>query len=304
MSEDKDISLWIMIAIIIIITIYLTVVYIILRLSVKKNQTNQTNVNIRLYPCYLNIILSFVIAINNITRLITTKNKDSFFCYLQAFILACFDKLIATTIVSNSFMTYIGLYKPDFYKENIKPLFITTFSIGLLISIAFAIIFTIRGIDYWKVCYILGQAPKEIPDTILTSIFFVFYLYCTLKTILALAKNIKEVSLKKEHNKTFSFHYYRMIVSLFLCSAFFIVTILIINDSLFFGYDYIDITFITLCLIIDLFFTLNMTVIKQTLKCFKKETEEEKTNSDFEDDNDDNDDNNDNEQKLKYMQYT
>ena len=89
---------------------------------------------------------------------------------------------------------------------------------------------------------------------------------------------MKELSLKsieKEYNKTFSFHYFRMIISLILCSAFFIVTLLIINDSLFFGYDYIDLTFITLCLIIDLFFTLNQTVIKQTLKCFNKRKEED-----------------------------
>ena len=295
MNEDKDLSLWIMIGIIIIIAIYLTVVYITLRLSFKKNKTNETNINIRSYPCYLNIILSLVIAINNITRLITTKNKDSFACQLQAFILACFDKLIATTITSNSFMTYIGLCKNDFYIKHIKLLFIISNSIGLFISIIFALIFTIRGIDYWKVCYILGGSKKEVPDTILTSILFTIHLYCTLKTILFLAKNIKELSIEKEYNKTFSFHYYRMLVSLILCSSFYIITLLIINDSLFFGYDYIDITFITTCLIIDLFFTLNLTVIKQTLKCFKKENEEE--NDSFEDDSQDND------QKLYSMKF-
>ena len=303
MSEDKDLSLWIMIGIIIIITIYLTIVYITLRLSLKKNNSSQTNINIRSYPCYLNIILSMVIAVNNICRLITTKKQESFACQLQAFILACFDKLIATTITANSFLTYEGLCDNDFYIAHIKPLFIITNSIGLLISIVFALIFTIRGTNYFKVCYILGGPKKEIPDTILTSILFILYLYFTLKSILFLAKNMKELSLKsveKKYIRTFTFHYFRMAISLILCSAFFIVTILIINDSLFFGYDYIDITFITLCLIIDLFFTLNQTVIKQTLKCFNKQTEEEDDNENFVDDNEE-EDNNQKFNSIKYM---
>lgn len=303
MSEDKDLSLWIMIGIIIIITIYLTIVYITLRLSLKKNNSSQTNINIRSYPCYLNIILSMVIAVNNICRLITTKKQESFACRLQAFILACFDKLIATTITANSFLTYEGLCDNDYYIAHIKPLFIITNSIGLLISIVFALIFTIRGTNYFKVCYILGGPKKEIPDTILTSILFIFYLYFTLKSILFLAKNMKELSLKsveKKYIRTFTFHYFRMAISLILCSAFFIVTILIINDSLFFGYDYIDITFITLCLIIDLFFTLNQTVIKQTLKCFNKQTEEEDDNENFVDDNEV-EDNNQKFNSIKYM---
>jgi len=303
MSEDKDLSLWIMIGIIIIITIYLTIVYITLRLSLKKNNSSQTNINIRSYPCYLNIILSMVIAVNNICRLITTKKQESFACRLQAFILACFDKLIATTITANSFLTYEGLCDNDYYIAHIKPLFIITNSIGLLISIVFALIFTIRGTNYFKVCYILGGAKKEIPDTILTSILFILYLYFTLKSILFLAKNMKELSLKsveKKYIRTFTFHYFRMSISLILCSAFFIVTILIINDSLFFGYDYIDITFITLCLIIDLFFTLNQTVIKQTLKCFNKQTEEEDDNENFVDDNEV-EDNNQKFNSIKYM---
>jgi hypothetical protein len=303
MSEDKDLSLWIMIGIIIIITIYLTIVYITLRLSLKKNNSSQTNINIRSYPCYLNIILSMVIAVNNICRLITTKKQESFACQLQAFILACFDKLIATTITANSFLTYEGLCDNDYYIAHIKPLFIITNSIGLLISIVFALIFTIRGTNYFKVCYILGGPKKEIPDTILTSILFILYLYFTLKSILFLAKNMKELSLKsveKKYIRTFTFHYFRMSISLILCSAFFIVTILIINDSLFFGYDYIDITFITLCLIIDLFFTLNQTVIKQTLKCFNKQTEEEDDNENFVDDNEE-EDNNQKFNSIKYM---
>ena len=279
-NKEKDLSLWIMIGIIIIIAIYITAVYIALRLSFNKANASQNNM-IKSYPCYLNIILSLVIAINNLTRLITTKEENSFACQIQAFVLAVFDKLISTTITVNSYLTYRGLCDNEYYIEHIKQFFIITNLIGLIISIIFGLIFTIRGTTYFKVCYVNGGAPKEIPDSILTGILFLIYLYCTLKTILFLIKNIKNIKgdNEREYQKTFSLHFYRMLLSLFLCSLFFLVTLLIINDSLLFSYDYIDLTFITLCLFIDLFYTLNRTVVKQTLKCFRKDNEDEKDNT-------------------------
>ena len=274
-NKEKDLTLWIMIGVIIVIAIYITAVYIALRLSFNKSNASQQNI-IRSYPCYLNIILSLVIAINNLTRLITTEEEQSFACQLQAFILAVFDKLISTTITVNSYLTYRGLCDNEYYIEHIKQFFIITNSIGLFISITFGLIFTIRGTTFFKVCYVQGGPPKEIPDSIITGILFLIYLYCTLKTIIFIInnlKNIKRENVEIEYQKTFSLHFYRMLFSLFICSVFFLVSILIINDSLFFPYEYIDLTFITLCLFIDLFYTLNRTVIKQTLKCFKKDEE-------------------------------
>ena len=278
MRSGKDLSQWIMISLIIVVTIYITLVYISLRISFRKNKTNPTSMIIRSYPCYLNIILILIIEINNLTRLITTSEEDSFACKLQAFILACFDKLIGTQITVNAFLTYKGLTDNDYYIQHIKPLFIILNSIALLISFIFALIFTIRGTTYSTICYVKGEPPKEIPDTIITSILFSIYLFCSLKTTLYLAKTIKELSFENENHKTFTFHYYRMCFSLILCSFFFIITLLIINDSLFFSFDYVDIVFITLCLIIDLFFTINITIVKQTIKCCKRNKQEENKN--------------------------
>lgn len=299
---DVKTALWIMISIILVITIYITGLYIHLRLSFKKS-SNQGNTNVRSYACYINIILSVSIAINNIVRLITTEEKSSFACQLQGFVLALFDKLIGTTITINSFLTYKGLCDNYNYIENIKIFFIASNIVGLVISFVFALVFSIRGISYETVCYVEGGPQKEIPDNIITSILFSIYLFCTIKTILFLGKNIKELALEKDYNKTFSLHYYRMLVSLFLCSFFYCLTLLIINDSLFFSFEYIDLTFITLCLIIDLFFTLNRTVIKLTLKCFRKDKEENKENAEDYNYDDDDDDNSSNKKPMKSMKY-
>ena len=187
---EKVVVLWIMISIIIVISIYLTIVYISLRFSIKNSKGDQKSIVIRSYPCYLNIILSLSLAINNLTRLIVTNEDKYAACATQAFILSTFDKLIGTTITMNSYLTYKGLCDYEYYIEHIKAFFIVTNIIGLVISIIFGIIFTARGIDNYGVCYVKGGSPKEIPDTVLTSILFSIYLYCTLKTILFLVKNI------------------------------------------------------------------------------------------------------------------
>jgi len=299
---DVKTALWIMIGIILVITIYITGLYIHLRLSFKKS-SNQGNTNVRSYACYINIILSVSIAINNIVRLITSEEKSSFACQLQGFILAFFDKLIGTTITINSYLTYKGLCDNYNYIENIKIYFIACNVIGLVISFVFALVFSIRGISYETVFYVEGGPQKEIPDSIITSILFAIYVYCTIKTILFLGKNIKELALEKDYNKTFSLHYYRMLISLFLCSFFYFLTLLIINDSLFFSFEYIDLTFITLCLVIDLFFTLNRTVIKQTLRCFRKDKEENNGNAVEYNCDDDDDENSSNSKPMKSMKY-
>jgi hypothetical protein len=293
---DVKTAVWIMIGIIVVITIYISGLYIHLRLSLKK-APNQSSTNVRTYACYINIILSASIAINNIVRLITSEEKSAFACQLQGFILALFDKLIGTTIAINSYLTYKGLCDNSNYIENIKIYFIVCNSIGFALSFVFALIFSIRGTYYETVCYVEGGPEKEIPDTIITSILFAIYSFCTIKTILFLVKNIKELALEKDYNKTsFSFHYYRMLVSFLLCSFFYFLTLLIINDSLFFSFEYIDLTFITLCLVVDLFFTLNRTVIKQTLRCFRKD-KESKDDYNYDDDEDDNS------KQLKSMEY-
>ncbi len=299
MKEEIDTPLWIMIGIIIVITLFLAIIYISLRITLHRRNRNQKK-NIQFYPCYLNIILSLSIAINNIIRTIPTVNS-TLKCKVQAFILALFDKLIGTTITVNSYLTYKGLCDNYHYIEHIGTYFIITNSISLFIALAFSIIFVIRGTSHYMVCYIEGGPLKEIPDTVITSLLFSIYLFCTLKTILFLGKNIKESALENESNRTFSIHYYRMLISIILCSAFYIVSILIINDSLFVDDDYIDIAFVSLCFLIDLFFTLNRTVVKQTLSCCRKEIDDE---NNFDDDvNNLDDSNNINSGTFKSMNY-
>ena len=258
--------LWAMIGIIIFLAGYLSAIYIKLRISFHKMK-DKDMIESRSYPCYLNIILSSAIAIDNICRLITNKKSDAM-CTIQAFILAVFDKLILTTVTVNTYLTYRGLLDNEYYMNNIKRLFIIANSLSLGISLILAIIFVCNGTADYNVCYVKGGSFKENIDSVVSLVIFSIFLYSSLKSLLFLLKNIKELSLSKNNTLAHLFHFYRMIGSLFLCSLAFLITLLIINDSLFLNDDYIDLCFISICLALDLFYTLNYTVIKQTLIIF------------------------------------
>ena len=256
---DIKILLWLMTSLIIITTLYLVIIYIVSK-------------SFRSYPCYLNIILCLVIAINNLLRLIGIGESDTGKCYFQAFTLAVTDKLIFTSLTINAFLTYIGVENYDFYKKKIKILFIVSNLIGLTVSVTFGTIFIIleKPQPYENVCYVYGTDLKETVDSITMFCLYLIYLYCNIKLLLYLLKVIKELHAEEKNVENFSGHFFRIFFSLFVVSISFLTVILIINDSLFLDDNLIDLSYIIICLIVDLFYTFNKTVIKETYKLFFK----------------------------------
>lgn len=271
--EIDQIILWIIISIIILITLYLAFIYYRLNISIRKLIKDENIVHSRTYPCYLNMLLTVSIAINNLIRLAHTE--DGFFCYCQAFILVFSDKLIFSTITVNIYLTYKGLSENEFYMKNIKPLYIFSNSLSLFISLVVSVAFISQGKEsYENVCYVKANPFKETTDTIVTFLLYLTFLFCCIKSIILLVRNIKELSLTKNSSKAHLVHFYRLIFSLYLSSLFFLVSILIINNSLFFDDTYIDLFYISNCLVITLFYTMNQTVVKESknlCSCIKED---------------------------------
>lgn len=273
--ESAQIFLWIMIGLIFAIALYLVIIYIRLKILLYKTK-NKDLIRLQSYPCYLNIILSSAIAIDNLSRLIKT-NEGNFLCYCQAFILAIFDKLILTTITVNAYLTYKGLSDNEYYMGNISFFFYLLNSISFFISLGLSITFILGGTDsYENVCYVHADDFKETIDSIVTFILYIVFLFCNIKSLILLIKNVKELSLTNNSPRAHLLHFYRMIASLYISSLLFLVSLLIINDSLFINDNFIDLCYVITCLIIDLFYTMNKIVIKESLKicCCKKEVKE------------------------------
>ena len=113
--------------IIIIITFYL------IFLTIKSK-------NLRVYPCYNVLYLSIILFIDNILRLVPTKNMHESLQYSQAFILVCLDKLLLTTLVAQTIIIYLGVCQTNLYFSHEKLIYFSTVFINLLIGSALSII--------------------------------------------------------------------------------------------------------------------------------------------------------------------
>lgn len=277
--------LWMMTSLTIIITLYLVIIYIISK-------------SFRSYPCYLNIILSSIIAINNILRIIGIGEVGTGKCYFQAFTLALTDKLFFSALSINAFLSYIGVVYFQFYSKNIKYLFIILNIIALFIGTAFALTFILikEPVSYENVCYVDGNNYKKITDIIITFCLYLLYLFCNNKLLLYIIKVIKELYETEKSAKNFSSHFYRILFSIIITTLSFLVVILIINDSLFLNDDLIDLFYIIVCLVVDLFYTFNKTVIKESYKLFCKKKAENENNNEY---NKENENQNEDDEKEK-----
>ena len=262
--------------IIVIVAVFLIVIY-------------STNKKFRSFPCYFNIFFSLVIMFDNLIRLIpggegTDIDTDdkSIPCLIQAFTLSTFDKLMLALMTSYSIINYLGFLKLRFYKKNEKSIFIILSVISLIISISLTIIFFKAGTsNRSEFCYVETNAElKKIVDTIATIIMFIISLFCIIKVLVNI-RNLKKERNDIEEIKTLNYHFYRFIVDLIITSLTFLYVILLILKALPFKGFAKDLIFILLCLIIELFFTINKELfreLKLIITCTKQKNETDDDN--------------------------
>lgn len=224
-----------------------------------------TNKKFRAYPCYFNIIFTLTITFDNLIRLIPGGKGDdigtddkSFFCHLQAFSLTTFDKLMLALMTSYSIINFLGNYKTQYYRENEKAIFITLTIISLAISLICTIIFYFPGIsNRSEFCYVETKSIlKKIIDTIVTSFLLLISLFCIVKVLINIYK-------LKTEGRNINYHFYRFIADLIISSVTFTYVILLILKILPFDNYVKDLLFIILSLVVELFFTVNLELLKE-----------------------------------------
>ena len=250
----------------IIISFYLLFIYL-------KSKT------FRKYPCYNIIILSFIILIDNILRIIITTNLPKAIKYIQAFLLTFLDKLLLTTITSQAFLFYLGVVKTKFYYDHERHIFFSTLIITISIDILITILYfcIIQDITNYKdnnnnnyegnkYYYIEGDNLKKIADTIFDTIFLFFNTIFICRLILYIHQKKKQANLGLIDDLDYGHHYMKILLMFFFNSALFIESYLIIYNKI--KIENIDIIYLTTCLFVDLYYTLNKIIIKETLKIF------------------------------------
>ncbi len=272
------------IALNIIISIFISFIYL-------KTKTFHS------YPCYFNLILIGVIAIDNITRLFVGLEEDSIGCFIEASILVLFDKLMLTVMTVFSVLSFLGIVKLEFYQKNEKCIFISSISISFLISIILTILFMLNGtIRYDDICYARNESDdqheikinKEVIDCIVTSVLFLINVICHIYLLIFLFQALRESKIKKNLRKM-SFHFYKFLFTFIVNSGTFVVVILIILNIIDFGCDeFVSLFYVILSLAIIIFYTINQSVlheIKKILCCIKEDNSQ--SNNEDEDEEDD-----------------
>ena len=275
----------VLIAISIIITVFAFLLLIIYLLNKK----------FRSYPCYFNIIFTLSITLDNLIRLITggkgngdeSDTNYTTICQIQAFTLTLFDKVMLCLMTSYSIIAYIGSYHLYFYKTHEKKIFIVLTIVSFLISLITTILFYINGIsNRSQYCYVETKSQfKKILDTIVTSILLIISLFCIIKLLI----KIKQLKQEKEYEtetgdgnedsvKSITRHLIRFILNLILTLNIFMYVICLINKIIDFEHFFKDLVYILLSLFAELFFTINMELIKEVLRiitCKKIEEDDE-----------------------------
>ena len=250
-----------------IFTILLIIVY-----SKDKyfhSSKNKKLSDLYLYPCYFNIFFCVIIALNNIIRLIPFRftvgpqepeGQENVVCKTQAFLATLFDKLLVSLMTNYSIVNYLSVFKSDFYKKYIKGIYIILIFIGFCFSLVLTIIYFRDGISEKDIlCYVHTRTDiKKITDSIYTGLLFLINLFCLISLIINLCKLSKKYSLegKMLQFQKSSEYLNRFVIDLIINILAFSYILMVIN-KLFPRGSYKDLIFTLICLVVELFFTVN-----------------------------------------------
>lgn len=272
-------SLIIVNIIIVIVTICLIIIY-------------SLNKKFRSYPCYFNIIFTLVITLDNLIRLIPggkgtgvdNGEPEEVICHIQAFSLTFLDKLMLVLMTSYSIINYLGSSKLQFYRKNLKYIFIILTIVSIIISLISTLLFYLKGIsNRSEYCYVeTKQEFKQILDTIITSILLLISLFCIIKILI----NIYRLKKERENDtsqgiETIKSHFCRFIVHFIISFITFTYVILLILKQIPFDNFAKDLIYVLLSLIVELFFTVNSELIREIIRiltCSGNDDDDNNTN--------------------------
>ena len=265
MGDAIKIATYIFNAFIILISFYLIFLYL------KSPVFHQ-------YQSFNVIILSFVIFLDNILRIIP---MDVYILrHIQAFLLTFFDKLILAIITSQALILYYGVCHTKLYYKREKIFFLTSFLIGLIISIILSVLYIViankekgeGGITNYDnssiYFYVIGTDCKTLADSIFNGVFLLFNLFFSIVLLVFITRKRKQASLGIIEDLDYGHHNLRIVLMFIINSFMFVESYLIIYDKM--PYDFIDLIYLISCLLVDLYYTLNKIIIKETLKIFCK----------------------------------
>ena len=226
------------------------------------------------YACYNMIIFSFILFLDNILRIIPLESNNDYNCNIAENIVAgfivFFDKLILATLATQGLIYYFGVIKTTLYSKNEKKIFYITLVINITLCAFLAILYIpIYGTQTFGVyCYPNDKHGRKVLDDIFNVIYFSVSLFSNVISFMYIRRKKKEVESGLIEEMNFNHNYKRILFMFIINTWTFILSFLIIYDTI--TGDASDILYLTTCLVIDLFNSINGIVFKETLKIFCK----------------------------------
>jgi hypothetical protein len=284
MEEEEEKGIGILISRIILNIFIILIAIFIFILYIKDK-------NFHTVPCYNMMTISLLLFFDNILRVIPTEGSDVF-QYIQAFILITFDKLLLCVLTVQAIIYYLGVIKTEFYYAKEKIIYIISLIISVVISITLASIYISYGkVKYGIYYYSSDSELKRIIDPTFIGILLFVNLFCIIILLVYVSGKKREASKGLIEDLDYKHHFIRILLMFFVNILTFIEQYLIIYDALDGLHIDIDLLYLSTCLIIDLFYTINKTIYEETLKIFCHKNVNKPKNIKMEDDNDeDNDD--------------
>lgn len=282
-SEKVPEYLKILYKVVLIIVIIFTILIIITYIMDKyfRRTTSDPNDKLQLYPYYFNIYFCINILLYILVRLIPVNltiepskiyendSDKSFMCHFQA-LSACLLELILLFLMTNySIVNYLSVFKSDFYKNNIKKIYLTLTFGGLILSIIFAIIFYLQGVDATKdiLCSIHTRRDiKIIAECIITVVLMFINLFCLISIIINLvnlAKRYKNENIEKfQKSVDFIKRFILEAIFIFLTFGYTFLAVL----KVFPKGSYKDVIYIIFCQLVEIAFTINESLYKAFIR--------------------------------------
>ena len=262
---------------IMIITIILNILFVLISfyllfLFIKSKELHNC-------PCYNMMIISLIILIDNAFRLLHSSNYPEILQYIQAFTLTFLDKLLLTTMTSQTLILYLGIVKTQFYYKYEKVIFFLTLIVEILICCVLTTLYIIFGgktdsEGKNKYFYCETSDFKKFADPIFDSIFLLLNLIFFVNLLTYFSKKKKEALKGETEDLDYGKNFTKFFLMFIVNTITFVESYLIIFSQI--SIKYIDIIYLSTCFIIDLVYNINDITIKETSKIFCKKIYEEK----------------------------
>jgi hypothetical protein len=227
--------------------------------------------NFHTVPCYNMIIITLLLFFDNVLRIIPVGSND-IMQYIQAFILVFFDKVLLNILTIQAIIYYLGVIKTQIYYANEKVIYITSFVINLIIGIILASIYIIaNGKTKYGIYWYCGDSItnlKKIIDSTFIGILIAINFFCILILLIYISGKKRKASRGEIEDLGYCHHFTRVLLMFFVNMLTFIEQYFIIYDVFDYNVVNVDLVYLSTCLIIDLFYTLNKTIYDETCVIF------------------------------------